>query len=84
MSGDIINELQALFEIESESFFEFKKVYGFTFVFITRITIIRDQVSSAEIRPAGIIYEENDQYYFAPLDKVDNLEEIIREYVKTI
>lgn len=82
MSDDILNYLEDLFEFKYDTGFEFKEIYGFTFVFKRKILLFKDRVSSAEIAPAGIIYEENGQYYFAPLDKVTDIEEIVEEYVK--
>lgn len=84
MSDDLLNDLLEIFEIEQDSEIEFKEVYGFTFVFINKITIIRDKVSSVEINPVGIIYKENEEYYFVPLDKAIKVDEIVKEYVKII
>ena len=84
MKYKILKSLEDLFDMKHETTFEFKKVCGFTFVFVKNIITSRESITSAEIRPAGIIYEENDEYYFAPLHKVDNIEPIIREFVKTI
>ena len=80
---DEINEfLVDLFELDKKTKIEFRKLYGFTFAFKTTILKINSEISSAEIRPVGIIYEENDEYYFAPLDKVTKKEEIIKKYVE--
>jgi hypothetical protein len=81
MLDNTIDEIMDIFEIQHSTKIEFKEVCGFTFVSISKINIIRNNVS-AEIRPLGIIYEENDEYYFAPLHGADNIEEIIKEYVK--
>ncbi|WP_462315831.1 hypothetical protein [Methanobrevibacter sp.] len=82
MRDKIINDLGGLFEITQDTAFEFKELYGFTFVFKSRIVRFRDRISSAEIAPAGIIYEEKGQYYFAPLDRTVDIPEIVREYVE--
>ena len=82
MSDDIIRDLKEIFEIKEESNYEFSELYGLTFVFQTKILHVKDVLSSAEIKPLGIIYTENDDFYFAPLDKVENMPEIIKEYVK--
>ena len=82
MSDDIIRDLQNIFEIKEETYYEFKEVYGLTFVFQTKIHHIKGILSSAEIRPLGIIYTENEEFYFVPLDRVKNLREISEEYVK--
>ena len=84
MSDDIFNELREIFEISQDVKIEFKEIYGFTFAFESKINIMRNSIVSTEIAPVGIIYEENDEYYFAPLDEVENIDEIIKEYVKTI
>ena len=82
MSDDIIKDI---FEIRQENQYEFKKVFGFTFVFKTTMTMLRKKISSVEIKPIGIIYEENDEYYFAPIiDEVDNIREIIEKYVENV
>ena len=83
MKDRILKDLEEIFNIHEDMKIEFIEICGFTFVFITRIFTINEQLSSAEIKPVGIIYEENDQYYFAPLYDVDNLEEIVKEFVKT-
>ena len=82
MSDDIVRDLQNIFEIKEESYYEFKEIYGLTFAFQTKIHHIKGILSSAEIRPLGIIYTENEEFYFVPLDRVKNLPEIIEEYVK--
>ena len=82
MSDDIFKGLKDIFEIKQEKSIEFKEIYGLTVVCISKITIINDEITSAEIKAVGIIYKENDNYYFAPLDEVENLDEIIKAYVK--
>ena len=49
---------------------------------MTKTTLIKDKISAYEIIPIGIIYTENDEYYFAPLDRVDYIDDVIEEYVK--
>ena len=84
MSDDIFDELREIFEISQDVKIEFKEIYGLTFAFESKINIMRNSIVSTEIAPLGIIYKENDEYYFAPLDEVENIDEIIKEYVKTI
>ena len=60
----------------------FKKIHGFTFVFKEEILAIKNQIASGEIKPIGIIYEENGEYYFAPLDEVDDIKPIIKIFVE--
>lgn len=80
----MIDELKNILEINETSEMEFCEKYGFTFVFERKIIHINDKLTSAEIKALGIIYIENDEYYFAPLDNEANINEIIKEYVKKI
>ena len=82
MSDNIIEDIEEYLELKNYIDYEFKKEYGFTFAFRRQIMMIKGRVSSAEIAPVGIIYEENGQYYLAPLDKTINIREVVREYVK--
>ena len=84
MKYEILNEIDDILNLTHSRKIEFRQLYGFTFVFKTDIVNINENISSAEIKTIGIIYEENDEYYFAPLYGADNIEEIIREYVKNI
>lgn len=70
------------FKINQDTEFKFKDSYGFTFVFEENILRINEKISSAELKPVGIIYEENDEYYFAPLDEVGDIKAIINEFMK--
>ena len=73
---------EGFFKINQDTEFKFKDLYGFTFVFEENILRINEKISSAELKPVGIIYEENDEYYFAPLDEVDDIKAIINEFMK--
>lgn len=73
---------EEFFKINQDTEFKFKDSYGFTFVFEENILSINEKISSAELKPVGIIYEENDEYYFAPLDEVGDIKAIINEYMK--
>lgn len=73
--------VENLFDIEEISDYQYKDVCGFTFVFKREIFQINNQISSADIRPLAIIFEENGQYYLAPIDVVDEIEEVIKEFV---
>lgn len=77
-----MNENDSFLNFIETSEIEFKKLYGFTFVFEKNTVTINDNISSAEIKPVGIIYEENDEYYFAPLDAVNNINVIVEEFAK--
>lgn len=74
--------LDEMLEITNDIEYVFEKRFGLTFVFRRDITFIRDKITSAEIIPIGIIYEENDQYYFAPLYDKDEIEAIVKEFVE--
>lgn len=74
--GDILN-------INITNEYLFHEIYGFTFVFRRDFTVINDQLSSAEIEPVGIIYEENGEYYYAPLHVGEEIEPIMKEFVRT-
>ncbi|WP_405309285.1 hypothetical protein [Methanobrevibacter sp.] len=73
---------EGFFKINQDTEFKFKDSYGFTFVFEENILSINEKISSAELKPVGIIYEENDEYYFAPLDEVGDIKAIINEFMK--
>ncbi len=61
---------------------EFSDKYNLTFVFTSKFIAINNEIASTEISPTGIIYINNSDYYFAPLSKDYNLDEIIKEYIK--
>jgi hypothetical protein len=70
------------FEIETDSEYQFKEMCGLTFVFKNETVMINKRLSSKLLSPVGIIYEENDEYYFAPLDEKISLSDAVKEYVK--
>ena len=82
MKDNVFEEIGKKFEVIQDETVEFKKLYGFTFVFKKRIIKFRNEAISAEIKPLGIIYDENGEYYFAPIHRSVNLNEVVREYVK--
>ena len=73
---------EEFFKINQDTEFKFKDSYGFTFVFEENILRINEKISSVELKPVGIIYEENGEYYFAPLDEVGDIKAIINEFMK--
>lgn len=81
MSDEAITDILKIFEVNQNITIEFKKAYGFTFVFKKRIITFHDHIS-AEIKPLGIIYDENGEYYFAPLYRSVNINQVVYEYVK--
>lgn len=82
MDKEVKEFLDEMLEITNDVEYVFEKRFGLTFVFRRDITFIRDKITSAEIIPIGIIYEENDQYYFAPLYDKDEIEAIVKEFVE--
>ena len=82
MDKEVEDFIEDLLEIKKIGKYDFREIYGFTFVFKKKIMLFNDYNSSAEIRPIGIIYEENDEYYFAPLDEVGDIKAIINEFMK--
>ena len=61
---------------------DFKKVCGFYFAIQTTHITIKNEISSSEIKPIAIIYEENDQYYLAPIGELDEMEEVVKNFVE--
>ena len=82
MSDNFLGDLKKAFKIRDDIGFEFMELYGLTFVFKRKIVIIRDEISSTEINPVGIIYREKGEYCFAPLDVNPDIGKIAEEYVK--
>lgn len=84
MEDEIKNFVEDILEINKHHRYDFKTLYGFTFVFKITEVFIKKRVASCEITPLAIIYEENSEFYLAPLDVVDDIEGIIKEFVKII
>ena len=84
MDKEIKKVLDYIFDFSTTSEYLFHEQCGFTFVFRRDITTLNDQITSAEINPVGIIYEENDEFYYAPLHGDDNIDEIIPKFVKEV
>ena len=76
------DELKKLFKIDETREYEFRKLYGFTFAFMRKIVYLDNRLTFSEIKPVGIIYEENGEYYLAPLDKVVDITAVVKEFVK--
>lgn len=70
-------------DIEEIKEYQFQTLCGFTFAFKNEILFINEQIASCEIKPIAIIYEENGEYYMAHIDVVDEIEEVVKEFVKT-
>lgn len=82
MSDNILKDIENLLEVKYDTTYDFKEVYGLTFAFKIIVIRFRGRISSAEISPVGIIYEENGEYYLAPIDEAVNIHEIVKEFVK--
>ncbi len=82
MDRHIEKFIEDIFDIRTDRQYHFRKIYGFTFAFSEKIVRINDEISSAEIRPVGIIYEENGQYYLAPLYDAIEIDEVVRDFVR--
>lgn len=82
MDRDLKKFIDDILKIKEINEYHFREVCGFTFVFKKEEICINNQMESAEIKPIAIIYEENDEYYLAPLDVVDEINEVVKEFVK--
>lgn len=76
------NFLYDALDIKEIKKYEFIEKYGFTFVVKREDTYINDKLSSAEIIPLGIIFDENGEYYYAPLHVTTEIDAIVKEYVE--
>jgi hypothetical protein len=47
-----------------------------------KIVYLDNRLTFSEIKPVGIIYEENGEYCLAPLDKVVDITAVVKEFVK--
>ena len=82
MNDDIMELVKYAFNFDETVEFHFREIYGFTFVIKKSFLKLNKKVTSAEVKVAGIIFEENGEYYFAPLDKHSKKEQIIKEFVE--
>lgn len=82
MRDEIMDIVLDQFGIAEDTTFEFLELCGFTFVFQKSIFAYSEECSSAEIKPVGIIYEENGEYYLSPLDEVSEIDAIVKEFVE--
>ena len=84
MDKKIKEYIHKAFDIDEIVEYSFRKMCGLTFAFKSEFVIIRGNLTSASITPVGIIYEENGEFYFAPLHEAVKIDEVIEEYVKTL
>ena len=74
--------MEDFLDIRIRSEYLFRSLYGLTLVFRREYAVINNQLSSATIEPIGIIYEENGEYYYAPLHDGDKIDDIVKEFVR--
>ena len=82
MNDEIMELVKNILNFDETVEFHFREIYGFTFVMKKSFLKLNEKVTSAEVKVAGIIFEENGEYYFAPLDKHSKKEQIIKEFVE--
>lgn len=74
--------IKDMLNITNNEKISFREIYGLTFVFKTSKIEYKNTLINGEIKALGIIYTKTEDYYFAPFEKIDNLEFIVKEYVK--
>ena len=82
MDRHVKNFIHKAFNFDVIVEYDFRKLYGFTFAFKSEFISMKDHLSSASITPVGIIYEENGEFYLAPLYDDIEIEEVIKSYVE--
>lgn len=82
MKDEIVDFITGQFDIDESVTFEFRDVCGFTFAFQKSVFTYHERYSSAEIQPVAIIYEENGEFYLAPLDETTKIDAIVKEFVE--
>ncbi len=82
MEDDILKFIQDTFEIEIDSKYHFKKLYGLTFVYRDDVISTKNSINAYSLTPLGIIYDEKEEYYFAPIDESATISDVVQEYVK--
>ena len=79
---DVKNLICETLGLEKIDTYHFKKLYGLTFVIKHEEVSMKGYITSAEIGPVGIIYDENGEFYFAPLSQSVEIEEVVKKYVE--
>ena len=82
MDRHVKNFIHKAFNFDVIVEYDFRKLYGFTFAFKSEFIGMKDHLTSASITPVGIIYEENGEFYMAPLYDDIEIEEVIKSYVE--
>lgn len=81
MATGIEEYLHDAFGIAKINEYEYASKFGLTFVFKRELITLKNRISSCEIDPVGIIFEENGKYYFAPLHEECEIDEIVHGFV---
>jgi hypothetical protein len=84
MDDDIKQLFEGILRIEEVTDYHYREVCGFTFVFKRVDLFINDEISTCEIKPIAIIYEENGEYYLSHIDVIDEIEAVVKGYVEEI
>lgn len=84
MDNPIKNFIYGSLGIEEMKTYEFRTVCGLTFAFKKEEITINNKISSAEILPVGIIYDENGEFYFAPLHDAVEIDEVMKSFVEQV
>ena len=84
MEARIEEYIHDAFGIEKIDEYEYVTRFGLTFVFKRELMSLKNRISSCEIGPVGIIFEENGTYYFAPLHEEYEIEDIVHGFVDKV
>lgn len=82
MDKNIKKLVHKTFDFDETVEYDFRKLYGLTFAFKSELVRIKDHLTSASVTPVGIIYEENGEFYLAPLYDDVEIEEVVKNYVE--
>ena len=82
MNDEIMELVKNILNFDETVEFHFREIYGFTFVIKKSFLKLNEKVTSAEVKVAGIIFEENGEYYLAPIDVIDEIEQVVKEFVE--
>ena len=82
MKDEIVDFITGQFDIDAITTFEFREVCGFTFAFQKSILTYHEKYVSAELKRVAIIYEENGEFYLAPLDETTKIGAVVKEFVE--
>lgn len=69
-----------IIDVDYETDYQFKTLYGLTFVFKRRFLQVKGMVISGSIAPEAIIYQQDGEFYLAPLKDGCDRKGICEEY----